>query len=199
MSGNIDWHEINRKIFHILFGIIIALLVYYDAISAWGVLLFIGFGIIISIVSTFYDIPVITYFLNRFEREHLRKKFPGKGVIYFFLGLLFMMLTFEKSIVMAAIMIWIFGDSVSAIIGKNFGKIVHPLNYARLIEGTIAGIIAASLAASLFVYWPYAIIGATITLGIESIEWKLYRETFDDNFFVPVIGAAAIYLMTIIF
>jgi dolichol kinase len=68
-----------------------------------------------------------------------------------------------------------------------------------LLEGTIAGIIAGSIAASFFVYWPYALIASIITLGIESFEWKMYRETFDDNFFVPVIGAFVIYFLMILF
>jgi dolichol kinase len=73
------------------------------------------------------------------------------------------------------------------------------LNNARLLEGTTAGIVAGSIAAAFFVYWPFALIASVITLGIESLEWKIYRETFDDNFFVPVIGAFVIYLLMILF
>jgi len=199
MNGTIDWHEINRKGLHILGGLIFATLIYYDIAQAWMVLLLAGVGIILSMVYTVYDVPIAHFFLSKFERAHLLKKFPGKGVIYLFLGIVLMMLTFEKNIVLAAIMIWTFGDSLSAIVGKHYGKIKHPLNNARLLEGTIAGIIAASIAAAFFVYWPFALIASTITLGIESLEWKLYRETFDDNLFVPVIGAFVIYLLMIAF
>jgi dolichol kinase len=137
--------------------------------------------------------------MKRFEREHLRKKFPGKGVIYLFLGLLLMMLLFEKDIVLAGMMIWTFGDSVSALVGKHYGRIRHPFNDERLIEGTIAGIICGSVAASLFVYWPFALIGTTISMAIESLDWKLYKQPFDDNFFVPLVGAFVIYLLMIMF
>jgi dolichol kinase len=196
--NRIDWHEIRRKTFHIIGGLILVLTIYYNILQAWMVLLILGGGIILSIVYTIYELPITHYFMKKFEREHLRKKFPGKGVIYLFLGLLVMMLLFEKNIVLAGIMIWAFGDSLSALVGKHYGKIKHPLN-DRLLEGTIAGIIGGAIAASFFVYWPYALIGATVSMAIESMEWKLYRETFDDNFFVPLIGAAVIYLLMVLF
>ncbi len=198
MVGVIDWHEINRKMMHIAGGIILALLIYYDIAQAWMFLLLVGAGIIISMLYMMYNVPVINFFLNKFERAHLLKKFPGKSVIYLFLAMVFMMLMFEKSIVLAGIMIWTFGDSMSALVGKHYGKWKHPTNN-RLLEGTIAGIIAGSVAASFFVYWPYALIASLVTLGIESFEWKMYRETFDDNFFVPVIGAFVIYFLMIVF
>jgi dolichol kinase len=199
MHGNIDWHEINRKIFHILGGITLCVLIYYEILTAWMVLLIAGGGIILSAVYTIYDIPLINYFLNKFERKHLRKKFPGKGVIYLFLGILLLMLSFEKNIVIAGILIWAFGDSTSALVGKHYEGTKHPLNNQRIIEGTVAGIIMGAIAASFFVFWLYAWIGSTISMAIESLDWKIYRETFDDNFFVPVVGSSVIYLLTIIF
>jgi dolichol kinase len=197
MNREIDWHEIRRKTFHIIGGLILSIAVYFDAIQAWMVLLLTGLGLIISMIYSVYDIPLIDFFLKRYERPHLRKKFPGKGVIYIFLALFMMMLLFEKDIVIAGMMLWTFGDSMSAIVGKHYGKIRHPLNNERLIEGTLAGIIAGGVAASFFVYWPYAFIASTVSMSIESMEWKLYRETFDDNFFVPLIGAFVIYLLMI--
>ena len=199
MNGNIDWHEIRRKTFHIIGGLFVSVLIYYEILQAWMVLLLVGFGIITSLIYTIYDIPLVNYFLHKFERAHLRKKFPGKGVIYLFLAILTLMLLFEKNIVIAGIMIWTFGDSISAIVGKHYGNIKHPLNDKRIIEGTIAGIICGAIAAAFFVNWIFALIGATIAMIIESIDWKVYMETFDDNFFVPIIGSTVIYLLMIIF
>lgn len=196
---NIDWREIRRKTFHILWGIILSIMIYYDILKAWMVLSLVGIGIIVSILYIIYELPITHFFMKKFEREHLRKKFPGKGVIYLLLAILVMMLTFDKDIVLAGMMIWTFGDSLSALVGKHYGRIRHPLNDERLIEGTIAGMIGASIGASLFVYWPFAIIGATVSMILESLDWKLYKEPFDDNFFVPLIGSAVIYLLMIVF
>jgi phytol kinase len=200
MNGNIDWHEIRRKAFHITGGLLISAAIYYNILMTWMVLLIVGAGIILSAVYTLYDLPIINFFLERYERQHLRKKFPGKGVIYLFLALLLLMLTFEKNIILAGILIWTFGDSLSAIVGKHYPNgTKNPLNNLRIIEGTLAGIIVGSIAASFFVHWYYALIGATISMTIESLDWEIYRETFDDNFFVPVVAAFVIYLSMVMF
>jgi phytol kinase len=197
--NKLDWHEIRRKIFHILGGLLLSWLIYLELLKAWGVLLILGAGIILSILYSIYELPITHYFMKKFEREHLRKKFPGKGVIYLFMALLIMMLIFDKNIILAGLMIWTFGDSMSALVGKHYGKFRHPLNDERLIEGTLAGIVCGSIAASFFTYWPFALIGATISMIIESLDWKLYQEPFDDNFFVPLIGSTVIYLLVILF
>lgn len=199
MSGNIDWLEVKRKFIHIIGGLIIVSLIYFDILKAWMVLLLTGAGIIISIIHAIYTIPLVNYFMEIFEREHLRKKFPGKGVLYLGLAITLIMLLFEKDIVLAGIMIWTFGDSMSAIVGKHYGNIKNPLNNLRVIEGTVAGIIAGGIAASFFVSWKYAFIAATIAMIIESIDWKLYREPLDDNFFVPIIGSFVVYVLMILF
>jgi dolichol kinase len=199
MDNKIDWHEIRRKIFHILGGIALALLVYFDILNAIITLIIVIFGIILSALYKKYDLPIISYFLNRYEREHLKKKYPGKGVIFLFMAILLMMILFEKNIVIAGIMIWAFGDGMSAIIGKHYGQIKHVLNNNKHIEGTIAGIIFGTIAASFFVYWLYALIACTIAMIVESIDWKIYPDAFDDNLLVPLIGSAAIYLLMITF
>ncbi|HYD02740.1 MAG TPA: SEC59/DGK1/VTE5 family protein [Alphaproteobacteria bacterium] len=209
MAGNteketerkIDWHEIRRKTFHIIGGLIFAATIYFDIAQAWMVLLLLGLGLILSVIYTSYDIPLVDFFLKRFEREHLRKKFPGKGVIYLFMAVFFMMIAFEKNIVLAGLMIWTFGDSISAIVGKHYGNVKHPLNERRLLEGTIAGIICGTIASAYFLDWNwlYALIASTVSMTIESLDWELYREAFDDNFFVPVIGAFVIQALIWIF
>jgi dolichol kinase len=110
-----------------------------------------------------------------------------------------MMLIFEKDIVVAGILIWAFGDGVSAVVGKHYGTIRHPLNTKRVFEGTIAGIIAASIAASFLVYWLYALVASTVAMIVESLEWELYKQPFDDNFFVPIVGSFVIYFLMILF
>ncbi|MGV8171951.1 MAG: diacylglycerol/polyprenol kinase family protein [Candidatus Woesearchaeota archaeon] len=197
--NKIDWHEVNRKLFHIIWGIIFSIIIYYDILKVWMVILALGAGIIISMLYIVYELPITHFFMKQFEREHLRKKFPGKGVIYLFVALVIMMLTFEKDIVLAGMMIWTFGDSMSALVGKHYGRIRHPLNDERLIEGTIAGIICGAIAASIFVNWQFAIIGSTISMAIESLDWKLYKEPFDDNLFVPLVGSFVIWLLMIVF
>jgi dolichol kinase len=199
MNGKIDLFEISRKLFHILLGVILALGVYLDILRVWMVLIILLIGVIISMLYKLFDIPVIHSFLRHFEREHLRKTFPGRGVIYLFIGLLLLMLIFDKSIVLASLMIWTFGDSISAIVGKHYGRIRNPLNTVRWIEATIIAIIISGIAASFFVAWYYALIAAIIAMIIESIDLQLYHESLDDNFLVPVIAACVLYILMVAF
>ncbi|HEY9703019.1 MAG TPA: hypothetical protein V6C58_11260, partial [Allocoleopsis sp.] len=155
-------------------------------------------GIIVSITYTKFNVPIFNFFLERFERDHLKKTFPGKGLIYLFIAITLLLATFDKNITLAAIMIWTFGDSMSALVGKHYGKIVHPLNKTRVIEGTVAGIVAGTIAASFFIYTLYALIAATIAMIVESIDWGLYQESIDDNFFVPIVSAFILQLLIVV-
>jgi dolichol kinase len=193
MRGNIDWLELRRKFFHITLGLVLSVLIYFDFLKPWMTISIIIIGLVISLIYQHFDIPIIHWFLKIFEREKLRKKAPGKGVIYLFAGVLLITVFFDKNIVLASLMIWTFGDSISAMIGKHYGKIKHPLNDTRLIEGTIVGIIFASIAASLFVNWIFATIAAIIAMSVESLDIRFYNDTIDDNFLVPVISACIIY------
>ena len=190
----IDYLESNRKIAHIIVGVILAALVYAGWLSWWIVLIALIIGIIISMIFMHYDIPVIGWFLRVFERPHFIKRFPARGVIYLFIGLLVVTALFDKNIAAAAVLIWAFGDSVSALIGR-YGNIKHPLNNERLIEGTLAGIVVATLASSLLVGLGKAFVASLITLSLESLELKFLKDTLDDNLMVPVIAALILYLI----
>jgi len=151
-------------------------------------------GVLISIIYMYVDIPVIHWFLTRFERSHHIKKFPGRGVLFIFLSLTILMIFFQKNIVIASILIWAFGDSVSALVGKHYGTRKHPLNSKRVIEGTIAGIVAAAIAASFFVSIPAAIVASVVAMTIESLELTVFGRQLDDNFLVPIIAALVLLI-----
>jgi dolichol kinase len=162
----------------------------------WIVFVILIIGLIISILSKYIDIPIIDSFLKKFEREKHLKKIPGQGVLSIFAALLIMMLFFENiniNIVLASMMIWTFGDSISALVGKHYGSIRHPLNQKRLLEGTIAGIIIATLAAWIFVDFWIAVIAACIAMMFESMELEIFGVGIDDNLLVPIISAVVIY------
>ena len=189
MAGNnpgSQWPEFKRKLFHILLGILIVMLVQLDILKLWMVIL---------LISIYIDIPIISWFLKHFERPKHIKTFPGKGVLFIIAALLVLMIFFPKNIISASIMIWTFGDSISWLIGRNFGKIRHPLNDARLVEGTIAGIIISTIAASMFVNILFALIASIAALGIESLEIKFFRGSIDDNLLVPLISAIVLFLL----
>lgn len=195
---DIDWFEVKRKTAHIFVGVILAFLIYYNIITWWILLIALLAGISISLVSKKNRIILFDWMLNKFERSEYLDTFPGRGVIFLFLGLTIIMVLFNKQIVFASLMIWAFGDSISALVGKHYGRYKHPLNDARLIEGTIAGILFATIAASFFVPVINAFIASFIAIFVESIELKFIKKPIDDNFLVPVISAVMLWILILI-
>src|SRR3989338_8124706 len=117
--------EIRRNIFHIFYGIIILMSVYLDILTVFHLLMILGLGIVISFFSTLYKIPVIQWFIDRFERQHA---IPGWGALTFLTGCIIVLFLFEKNTAYAGIMVLTFGDSFSHLAGMSFGKLKHPLN-----------------------------------------------------------------------
>ncbi|MBU0758441.1 MAG: hypothetical protein KKF44_10310 [Nanoarchaeota archaeon] len=190
--------EIRRKIWHLMQGIIIVYLLNLDI--PWlserfaYLLLLIGIiGLIISMISKKSNIPIIHKFLEHFGREKELMEFPGKGAFYYFMGAFFAVLYFSRPIASAAILILAYGDSINHLIGKYYGRIKTRLHPEKLLEGTIAGIVAAAIAAAFYVPLLHAFIASGIVLTIEMIEMKFLK--IDDNFFIPLLSGLILTLL----
>ena len=162
--------EWNRQLFHIFLGIVIVALLVYDLIDKNKILIFIIIGISLSCLSRRINIPVITQLLKKFERREYTKKFPGKGIIFYFIGVFIALLSFPKDIAMASIMVLALGDSVSHLYGLHFGKTKHPLSKKKFVEGTIAGIIFGFIGAFVFLPWWEALLASSAAMIVEAIE-----------------------------
>ncbi len=180
--------ELNRQLFHLTSGIAIVLLVYYNLIGVATIAVLFCIGLFASIYATNHKIPGVDWLLRNMEREKDLKILPGVGAVMLLGGALLALLLFDKNIALASITILAVGDSVSPIIGSSIGRIRHPFNKERFIEGTIAGIIMSAVCCLLFVGLGPAVIASTIAMAIESLELKFYGETIDDNLLIPVIA-----------
>src|SRR3990167_8457702 len=115
--------ELKRQFMHILVGLVTIALIYYNVLSSFAIFFLIIAGIMLSILSKRIRIPLISHFLDHFEREEQRKNFPGKGTIFFFVGVLLSLQLFERNIAYASLLVLTFGDSISHLFGAQFGKI----------------------------------------------------------------------------
>ena len=193
-----DFIEIRRQVFHLILGLVIVSL-YLIGVLTQGTLLIIFFiGLITSLLSNKYKIPVIYWFLKKFEREKDLKENPGKGVLTFIGGSLLALVFFEENIALAAIMILAVGDSISHIVGKHFGKRKYLINSPKYLEGTVAGIFFASIAASFFVGSKLAFIGSAAAMILESIELKIGKTIIDDNLTVPLVAGLVMHLLQVL-
>ena len=192
--NKINLFELRREIFHILVGIGFILMIIYVPYAQ-----FILFGILIiggllSFLSTQFYIPGLSKCLCLFERE-CNKNFPGKGVLFFFIGSLLSLQLFNQKIALASILILTFADSVSHFVGSNFGKTAL-FNKRKYIEGNIFGIIIGSLVASFFVPIYIAFAGCFVAMFIEAVEIAMGGVTIDDNLLIPLVAGTVMHLVS---
>ncbi len=195
----INKFEIRRQAFHICLGLTIVALLNYNIINSLIIFIVLIAGIILSILSKKYKIPVIQQFLNIFERKETIDKFPGRGTIAFFIGCLLVLQLFEKNIALASIMILTFGDSFSHLVGWHIGRRKNPLNCLKSIEGNVAGAIAGFIGAMFFVSPLYAFVASFTAMAAETIEIKMQERIVDDNITVPLVAGTVMHLLRIYF
>lgn len=195
----INRFEVRRQAFHICLGLAIIILLINNILNSLILFLMLIMGIMISILSKRFKMPLIYSFLKIFERKDTLKTFPGKGTISFLIGCLLVLQLFERDIALASIMILTFGDSVSHLFGWHLGRKKHPLNCLKSIEGNIAGAITGFLGAILFVSPLSAFLASFGAMTAEAIELKMNNKIIDDNIIVPLVAGTIIYLMRIYF
>ena len=184
--------EIKRQILHIIFGIALALLVYFDIIGYVVLLIAIIICLMISLLSKRYKIPLVHWFFKQCERPEQLKKFPGKGPLFYLIGAFVVVFLFEKDIALAAIMVLALGDSISPIVG-SLGRIPHLFTKKKKFEGVLAGGISGFIGALFFVSPIEAFLASFIAMIAEGIEWKI-----DDNAVVPFVAACVIWILRVL-
>ena len=194
----VNQFEWNRQRFHIFLGIAIVGLLLYDFIDKKIILIIIIIGLILSFLSRKIRIPVIYKLLEKFERPEDIKKFPGKGIIFYLIGIYIALLLFPKDIAMASIMVLALGDSVSHLYGLHFGKIKQPFSKTKFLEGTIAGFIFGFIGAFVFLPWWESILASLAAMLVEAIKIKILAQQVDDNLIVPFVAGAVVWLVRLI-
>jgi phytol kinase len=183
--------EIRRQLFHVALGLLLVSLLNHGIINSWILFWILIVGIFVSWVSVHYRIPVISWFLDKFERKQVR---PGKGAITYFIGVILALQLFPSEIAYAAILILAVGDGVSALIGP-FGKMKTRLSDKKLFEGTIAGSIFGATAAMVFVNPLEAFVAAFVAMLFEAMEIRFNQKLLNDNVTVPLVAGTVITLL----
>ncbi len=189
--------ELKRQLMHIVVGLVTITLIYFEILSPISLLLLIIAGILLSFLCKRVRLPIISTFLDHVEREEQKKNFPGKGTIFFFIGVLLSLQLFEQNIAYASIMVLTFGDSISHMFGAQFGKIKNIFNgkSQKLLEGTLAGTFAGFFGAVFFVPIPEAFLGSAAAMITEVIKIDFNETTLDDNLVVPLVAGTMMVLV----
>ena len=184
--------EIRRKLIHIFLGAAIITGIYTHTITVFHLFLLLAFGVFLSFIMVRWNIPLVSKMLDLCERKHSH---PGKGAITFVIGCILALKLFPMDIALAAIVVLSIGDGISTIVGIAIGRTKTILSEVKLLEGTIIGIVLASIGAWLFVPLWQAIIASTVAMGLEATELKLNNKILSDNILVPLTAGTAILLL----
>jgi dolichol kinase len=194
-------NEIKRKVVHMLFGVVAVILFSQGLINWVHIAYFAIISIALSLLSKKYRVPFIDWCLGQMERDENLKRFPGKGVIFYLIGIFLSMYFFRDypDIVKASIMILAFGDTMGYICGVRFGRIEHPFSKKKCLEGMIAGIIAGFIGAVIFVAWQEALVAAIFAMAVEGLEMRIGIEKVDDNITIPIVASVTIWIVRFLF
>jgi len=130
------------------------------------------------------------FFFSEILRRSKRDK-DERGFIYFFIGIIITLYLFRYNVAVAnaAIIILLFGDSASTIVGKRFGKHPLPLNKDKTLEGSIAFLIVGFIGALTQVPAIPALFGAFCGMLTEAYS------PINDNIPIPIVSGIAIGLI----
>jgi dolichol kinase len=119
-------------------------------------------------------------FIRDYERHHETHGIPLRGAITFFVGALITIALFPEGFAVAAIAVLAIGDSVSTLIGTEFGKHKLFFNRKKSWEGSLAFFIVSLLILMFFVDPLKALIYSLIVTGVEGLP------KIDDNLTIPI-------------
>ncbi len=192
--------ETFRKFFvHGINGIILATLVYLLPIKISIALAVLILGTIIYFarrITAGKRYPFLTWLVEKAERKN---KPVGKGAIWYFYGLVFILVVFglsgvPRQIIASSLLVVALGDSVSTGLGRIIGKRRLPKTKTKTWEGTSLGILFAFVGIFLVLLITYDI-QFSFWLAFSGSFFGMLTEAYmkqpDDNFTIPVMSCAA--------
>ena len=186
--------DLRRKVLHILLGIIGLSLLIYDLITPLQIFIVLIMGAILSLLSTKFRVPIISYFIDNFEIKQ-PGQLPARAIIFGVAGALLTIQLFPRDIALASIAILAFADPISHLVGRILGKTRHFFDSKKNIEGHIAGAIISSLIAMFFVSPYLALAGSLVAMLFESLIIEIQKIKLDDNLIIPLAAGTTMFLI----
>lgn len=179
--------ELWRQLIHAS-GVFIVALSYFLP-SSLLVILCLAILVFVEIVfrlDHYHNIPLFSTILRVCKRKH-----DERGFVYFFIGIILTLYFFQfnMAIANAAILILLFGDSASTLIGKRFGKIKLPLQSHKTLEGSLAFLLVGFLVSLTQLSLIPALAGSLAGALTEAYS------PIDDNVPIPLVSALVMSLV----
>jgi dolichol kinase len=177
--------EILRKLFHlyqlpVIFGYIVLKYYFSEGIAIFA--LAIVLMLIIELESLRLEWNVKVPDPLGLMRKHEKSRVTGG--LYMIMATIIVFSVFDFKIALVALLLTVFGDLASAIIGIKFG--IHRFKNGKSWEGLIAGFVVNILVAMLFLF-EYPLVALTMASVASFTELTTYK--LDDNLTVPLFSA----------
>jgi dolichol kinase len=187
--------EMVRKLFHlmelpILLGYTIIRSTFGDKLASLAITAVLIILLEIEYIRLEYklQIPKVIDVLRRHEKENVA------GAIFFIAATIIAFSAYDYQIALIALLMTVFGDLASALIGIKFGK--HRIYKQKTLEGFIAGLIINLGVGYLFVP-EYPLLFVTMAFIASVVE--LLTGKLDDNLTVPLSAGFAGQLIVFIY
>ena len=190
--------EYRRQLAHFLVGAVLSIGIYIQIFPTT----LLAIVALVGGTSVFFvkrqKLVFLKKILGVFERDHHMEKFPGRGVFYFVVGAFLTSMIFGKDIASVGILILSIGDSITNIVGKDFGHLPLFYNPKKNMEGPVVGAMLATVGASLYIPFHYALFASSIAMFVESLPLKIKNFEIDDNVTIPLAAGLVIYVMKLL-
>ena len=177
--------EILRQLIHAS-GVFIVVLNYFIPSVE---LIVLCMGILMVVLAIFRidqhrEIFFFSRLLKNCKREHER------GFIYFFIGIILTLFFFgfNPAVANAAILLLVFGDSVSTLVGRKWGRIKLPRQERKTLEGSTAFLLVGFLVTLTQLPPLPALLGAIAGSLTEAYS------PLDDNLTIPLVAGLVMIL-----
>jgi dolichol kinase len=160
----------------------------------WLFLAVLGFGVILSLIQERRKLPVISWFLDRYDKT--ADEVPGQGPLTFFLGSVVVWFLFPADYAIIAIVVLAFGDPMAYMFGMIMKGPGLPWNREKTWAGLVGFMLVPGILVTLL-FGPFAALIAVISGGIAETLCLPERVLTDDNFLVPTTAAAALWIISL--
>lgn len=179
--------EILRKFFHLyqlpmIVGYIVLRYYFSERIAVFAI-------VVVLVIILEYEFLRLDLNIKIPDPFGILRKHEKRGVS----GMLFMVLStivvftvFDFKIALTALLITVFGDLISALVGIRYGK--HRIKNGKSWEGFASGLVMNLIIAIIFL-WEYPLVVAAMAIVGSVVEFRTYK--LDDNLTVPIASAFA--------
>lgn len=179
--------EILRKMFHLyqlpmIIGYVFLRYYFSERIAVFAIVAILMLILEFEFLRLEWNVDFIIP--KKLLRPHERKNVSG--MLFVALSTIVVFTVFDFRIAIVAMLMTVFGDLASALIGIKYGK--HKLKTGKSWEGFAGGLVMNLLVATVFLWqYPLILLGMAIVASIvELLTYKL-----DDNLTVPIFSAFA--------